>query len=59
MREYDEIAEWYASDRTQPTGVPEVTALAASVQREREFAVRGMIAGVEAMARCVEDPVAR
>jgi len=33
MREYDEIAEWYASDRTHPTGVPEVTALAASVPR--------------------------
>jgi cyclopropane fatty-acyl-phospholipid synthase-like methyltransferase len=33
MREYDEIAEWYAADRTHPTGVPEVTALAASVPR--------------------------
>ena len=33
MREYDENAEWYASDRTHPTGVPEVTVLAASVPR--------------------------
>lgn len=32
MREYDAIAEWYASDRRAPTGVPEVTAFAASLR---------------------------
>lgn len=32
MREYDAIAEWYASDRRAPTGVPEVTAFASSLQ---------------------------
>ncbi len=31
MHEYDLIAEWYASDRTHLTGVPEVAALAASL----------------------------
>ena len=31
MHEYDVIAEWYASDRTHQTGVPEVTSLAASL----------------------------
>ena len=33
MREYDLIAEWYASERVDQTGVPEATALAASVPR--------------------------
>lgn len=33
MHEYDLIAEWYASDRTRQTGVPEVTNLAASISR--------------------------
>lgn len=32
MREYDAIAEWYASERHAATGVPEVTAFAASLQ---------------------------
>jgi ubiquinone/menaquinone biosynthesis C-methylase UbiE len=31
MREYDLIAEWYASERVDQTGVPEVTALAQSI----------------------------
>jgi SAM-dependent methyltransferase len=31
MREYDLIADWYASERVDETGVPEVTALAASI----------------------------
>ncbi len=31
MREYDLIAEWYASDRKAPGGVPEATALASSI----------------------------
>ena len=31
MREYDEIAEWYASERDDQTGVPEATALASSI----------------------------
>jgi len=31
MREYDLIAEWYAAERVDQTGVPEVTALALSV----------------------------
>ncbi|MBJ6764562.1 class I SAM-dependent methyltransferase [Myxococcaceae bacterium JPH2] len=31
MREYDLIADWYASHRTGDLGVPEVTALAASL----------------------------
>jgi SAM-dependent methyltransferase len=33
MREYDLIAEWYASERVDPTGVPEVIALAQSIPR--------------------------
>ena len=33
MHEYDLIAEWYASDRSQETGVPEVIALASSLPR--------------------------
>lgn len=33
MHEYDLIAEWYASDRKGPAGVPEVGALAASLGR--------------------------
>jgi SAM-dependent methyltransferase len=33
VHEYDLIAEWYASDRTHHTGVPEVTNLAASLPR--------------------------
>ncbi len=33
MREYDLIAEWYASERVDETGVPEVTALASSIPR--------------------------
>jgi SAM-dependent methyltransferase len=33
MREYDSIAEWYASERVDRTGVPEVTALAQSLPR--------------------------
>jgi SAM-dependent methyltransferase len=32
MREYDLIADWYASDRDLNVGVPEVTALAASLE---------------------------
>ena len=31
MREYDRIAEWYASERVDQTGVPETTALASSI----------------------------
>lgn len=31
MREYDSIAEWYASERVDKTGVPEAQALAQSV----------------------------
>ena len=31
MREYDLIAGWYASERVDETGVPEVTALASSI----------------------------
>jgi SAM-dependent methyltransferase len=34
MREYDLIAEWYASERDDQTGLPEVTALASSIPRE-------------------------
>lgn len=33
MREYDLIAEWYASQRADQTGVPEATALASSLPR--------------------------
>lgn len=33
MREYDQIAEWYAAERTDQTGVPEASALAASIPR--------------------------
>jgi SAM-dependent methyltransferase len=33
VREYDLIAEWYASERSDQTGVPEATALAASIPR--------------------------
>ena len=33
MREYDLIAEWYASERVDQTGVPEATALASSIPR--------------------------
>jgi len=33
MHEYDLIAEWYASERVDQTGVPEVTALASSLPR--------------------------
>ena len=33
MREYDLIAERYASERVDQTGVPEATALASSIQR--------------------------
>jgi len=33
MREYDLIAEWYASVRVDSTGVPEVSALASSLPR--------------------------
>jgi SAM-dependent methyltransferase len=33
VREYDLIAEWYASERVDQTGVPEATALAASIPR--------------------------
>jgi len=33
MREYDLIAEWYASERVDQTGVPEVVALTASLPR--------------------------
>ena len=31
MREYDLIADWYAADRNEDVGVPEVTALAAAL----------------------------
>ena len=31
MREYDLIAEWYASERVDQTGVPEATTLASSI----------------------------
>ena len=31
MREYDLIAEWYAAERVDQTGVPEVAALASSI----------------------------
>jgi SAM-dependent methyltransferase len=31
VREYDLIAEWYASERIDPTGVPETAALASSI----------------------------
>lgn len=31
MREYDLIAEWYASERVDHTGVPEATSLASSI----------------------------
>ena len=34
LREYDLIAEWYASERVDQTGVPEATALASSIPRE-------------------------
>ena len=33
MREYDLITEWYASERDDQTGVPEVSALASSIPR--------------------------
>ena len=33
VREYDLIAEWYASERDHQTGVPEATALASSIPR--------------------------
>jgi SAM-dependent methyltransferase len=33
VREYDLIAEWYASERDDQTGVPEATALASSIPR--------------------------
>jgi SAM-dependent methyltransferase len=33
VHEYDLIAEWYASERSDQTGVPEVAALAASIPR--------------------------
>jgi ubiquinone/menaquinone biosynthesis C-methylase UbiE len=33
VREYDLIAEWYSSERVDQTGVPEATALAASIPR--------------------------
>lgn len=33
MREYDEIADWYASERDDQTGVPEATTLASSIRR--------------------------
>lgn len=33
MREYDLIAEWYASERDDQTGVPEAAALASSIPR--------------------------
>lgn len=33
MREYDLIAEWYALERVDQTGVPEATALASSIPR--------------------------
>ena len=33
MREYDLIAEWYATDRDHGTGIPEVTALSDSLPR--------------------------
>jgi SAM-dependent methyltransferase len=33
VREYDLIAEWYASERDDLTGVPEAAALASSIQR--------------------------
>ena len=33
MREYDLIADWYASERDDQTGVPETTALASSIPR--------------------------
>jgi hypothetical protein len=33
MREYDLIAGWYASQRVDRTGVPEATALAATLPR--------------------------
>lgn len=33
MREYDLIAEWYASERDNQTGVPEATALGSSIPR--------------------------
>ncbi len=33
MREYDLIAEWYASERVDETGVPEAAAIASSVPR--------------------------
>jgi SAM-dependent methyltransferase len=33
VREYDLIAEWYASERDDQTGVPEATALASSIRR--------------------------
>ena len=33
MREYDLIAEWYAPERDDQTGVPEATALASSISR--------------------------
>jgi SAM-dependent methyltransferase len=33
VREYDQIAEWYASERDDQTGVPEATTLASSIPR--------------------------
>src|SRR5215831_21185326 len=33
VREYELIAEWYASERVDQTGVPEATALASSIAR--------------------------
>jgi SAM-dependent methyltransferase len=33
VREYDLIAEWYASERVDQTGVPEATALVSSIPR--------------------------
>jgi SAM-dependent methyltransferase len=33
VREYDLIAEWYASERIDPAGVPEATTLASSISR--------------------------
>jgi SAM-dependent methyltransferase len=33
VREYDLIAEWYASERVDQTGVPEASALASSIPR--------------------------
>jgi SAM-dependent methyltransferase len=46
MREYDLIAEWYASARGGATGVPDVAALASSLPRGARIADIGCGTGI-------------